>query len=93
MIRQVTCSARFPLLSFLFLSCAWISSCVKYSSAGKVFNTHVIISGTGDILAAYRKIHLFDVVRQPIRFVGDAATPRLGLHGTGTVNSLDWSES
>ncbi|CAM9992987.1 unnamed protein product [Scytosiphon promiscuus] len=30
-------------------------------SEGKVFNTHVIISGSGEIKAAYRKIHLFDV--------------------------------
>lgn len=32
------------------------------SGSRKVFNTHVVISGSGDIRAAYRKIHLFDVV-------------------------------
>lgn len=28
----------------------------------KVYNTHLIISASGDIEATYRKIHLFDVV-------------------------------
>ena len=32
------------------------------SQGSRVFNTHVIISGSGVIEAAYRKIHLFDVV-------------------------------
>ncbi|CAM9162998.1 unnamed protein product [Ectocarpus sp. 12 AP-2014] len=31
------------------------------SHRSKVFNTHVVISENGDIRAAYRKIHLFDV--------------------------------
>eukprot|EP00903_Cladosiphon_okamuranus_P010756 g10163.t2 len=31
------------------------------SQGSRVFNTHVIISGRGEIEAAYRKIHLFDV--------------------------------
>ncbi|CAM9571334.1 unnamed protein product, partial [Hapterophycus canaliculatus] len=31
------------------------------AETSKVFNTHVIISASGEIQAAYRKIHLFDV--------------------------------
>eukprot|EP00904_Undaria_pinnatifida_P003379 jgi/Undpi1/13041/HiC_scaffold_8.g02704.m1 len=40
---------------------------LNFSSSGavgggaKVFNTHVVISGAGEIEATYRKIHLFDV--------------------------------
>eukprot|EP00752_Nemacystus_decipiens_P006791 g6098.t1 len=35
--------------------------CPSQSQGSRVFNTHVIISGSGVIEAAYRKIHLFDV--------------------------------
>merc|ERR1712186_245304 len=28
---------------------------------GKIYNTHLIIDATGDLVAHYRKIHLFDV--------------------------------
>ncbi len=41
----------------------WTSS-GSGGSNSKVFNTHVLISESGVIQAAYRKIHLFDVVSQ-----------------------------
>lgn len=41
---------------------AVVRAAVQTSQGSRVFNTHVIISGSGVIEAAYRKIHLFDVV-------------------------------
>lgn len=60
---------RFPRFTLLFGRSVPGAFClfVFWTSGGsksKVFNSHVIISGSGVIQAVYRKIHLFDVVSQ-----------------------------
>jgi len=41
----------------------WISGCIHESGApdGRVYNTHVVLDSNGEIVAKYRKIHLFDL--------------------------------
>lgn len=41
----------------------WISGCIHESGApdGRVYNTHIVMDNNGEIVAKYRKIHLFDL--------------------------------
>lgn len=40
----------------------WISIGVHEKTEAKVFNTQIIVNSSGELVAKYRKIHLFDVV-------------------------------
>ena len=43
----------------------YLCGSVLESSGGRYFNTQVLYSPHGDLLAAYRKIHLFGLMREP----------------------------
>src|SRR5215207_1234461 len=69
------------------------------SSDPRMFNTTVVIDPTGEIIARYSKIHMFDVVLDGVAEYQESATVTPGVerrasdHAAGSIYPYDWQGS
>jgi len=49
-------------ISSVFLS--YVEGLFQSDNPEKIYNTHIVISNTGKLVATYRKLHLFDMVNK-----------------------------
>lgn len=58
---------------------------ISHENSGKVFNTHIIINANGELVALYRKLHLFDVDTPDFKF----RESKIVSPGTGIVKPIE----